>query len=329
MQPLYQVLDSLHLPNGAYLASSSQDYAYVWLRDMCYAILPFLDSSCGRYVQACHALLAMFRSYEWKIDIHNQRKPELDFEYIHARYTSDLRETAIPWGHAQNDAIGLFLWCVGRGNSLGKAVVRDAVDLRLLQKLVGYLDRLEYWHAPDNGMWEEGMEVHASSVGACVAGLEAVRSLVNIPQGMLERGRDSLTQLLPHESNSKTVDLALLSLIYPYGVVSKTMATDILANVRSALERSYGCIRYVGDRYYNEGSEAEWCFGFPWLGLCYWSVGDYPMAYDYWRKTERIIPLDGNIPELYIGGKGVPNGNAPLAWAVALTILLWQRLAMR
>ncbi|MES7204596.1 hypothetical protein U6Q21_12550, partial [Cutibacterium acnes] len=131
---------------------------------------------------------------------------------------------------------------------------------------------------------------------------------------------------LPRESATKETDVALLSLIYPYQVVTRELAETILHQVTTRLERTYGCIRYANDQYYNAGSEAEWCFGFPWLGLCYSQLGDIRKAEEYWRKTERVILPGGEVPELYIGGRAEPNGNTPLAWAVAMAWLLQERV---
>ena len=104
------------------------------------------------------------------------------FEYIHSKYSTDLKELPADWGHAQNDAIGAFLWGVGEGFRHGQKVIRDEHDLQIVQKLVNYLECLQYWQARDNGMWEENMEIHASSIGACVAGFNAVKMLVNVKE---------------------------------------------------------------------------------------------------------------------------------------------------
>jgi phosphorylase kinase alpha/beta subunit len=159
-----------------------------------------------------------------------------------------------------------------------------------------------------------------------VAGLQAVRLLVDVPSDLIQKGKHALQTLLPRESITKETDLSLLSLIYPYQVVSRSMAQEILFQVTSRLERTYGCIRYEGDQYYNEGSEAEWCFGFPWLGLCYSVLGEKTKVIEYWKKTQRIVPENGHVPELYVGGTDCPNGNTPLAWAVAMVILLAERI---
>jgi len=322
-----EVLDQMRLPNGAYIASPSKDYHYVWIRDVFYSTLPFMNTPSERFEKAYHALFDLFKRYEWKIDIHTKHKPTFLYEYIHSRYSVDLEEIDVEWGHAQNDAIGAFLWGVGEGVRHGQKIIREKDDLRIIQKLVQYLQCLEYWHASDNGMWEENMELHASSVGACVAGLEAVKMLVEVDPELISKGRETLSYLLPRESETKDVDLALLSLIYPYRVVDRPTALVIIENVANSLERTNGCIRYHHDQYYNEGSEAEWCFGFPWLGLCYLELGMLHKAQEYRLKTERLISENWDIPELFVGGSNVPNGNTPLAWAVSLSYLFlkWVR----
>lgn len=322
------VLDRMRLSNGAYTASISEDYNYVWIRDVVYTVLPFLNDPSDRYMKAYHALFDIFRTYEWKIDIHTEQKPLFLFEYIHARYSPDLKELPVEWGHAQNDAIGAFLWGVGEGYRNGQKVIRDEHDLQIVQKLVAYLECLQYWQSGDNGMWEENIEIHASSIGACVAGLTSVKMLVNVKEELIKKGEEALGFLLPRESYMKETDLALLSLIYPYRLIDRDIALKIMDNVTKRLERTYGCIRYEKDLYYNEGSEAEWCFGLPWIGLCYLELGMVNKAMDYIDKTKNIIPLNWEVPELYIGGRAVPNGNTPLAWSVSLSYLFLEKMNM-
>ena len=118
-------------------------------------------------------------------------------------------------------------------------------------------------------MWEENEEVHASSVGACVAGLKKISKIIDVPPVLIQKGEETLNQLLPRESESKDTDLALLSLIYPYDVVSEGQRMQILQDVERKLVRQRGVIRYAGDYYFNRDGEAEWTFGFPWLAIIY------------------------------------------------------------
>ena len=46
---------------------------------------------------------------------------------------------------------------------------------------IRYIIRNKVHEDPDSGMWEENEECHASSVGACLAGLKAIRKYVEVP----------------------------------------------------------------------------------------------------------------------------------------------------
>jgi phosphorylase kinase alpha/beta subunit len=337
----YEILNKVRLPNHLYLASPSSDYSYFWIRDGVYMSLPFLDKNYDTFEKSIYALFDVFSKYEWKIDIHTKQKPKYLFEYIHSRYDMNGNEMNAEWGHAQHDAIGLFLFAVGKGYRHNKRVFRDDKDIRILQKLVYYLDTCEYWNDPDNGIWEEYLEVHASSVGAVLAGLEAVKDIVHVPEHMFVSGKNSLFSLLPCESVTKRVDLALLSLIYPYQLFDKEMSLKIIDNVEKYLLRERGVIRYEGDSYYSTlekrygrgeskefyyGSEAEWCFGFPFLALSYYTVGNMEKAKYYLEKTESIMLADAVIPELYYSKTNIPNPNTPLGWCSAMYILAKEKI---
>ena len=204
----------------------------------------------------------------------------------------------------------------------GISVVRDKNDKRILQKLVYYLNSIQYWNDRDNGVWEENEEVHASSVGACVAGLRAVKGIVDVPEILILKGGEALNRLLPRESETKEADLALLSLIYPFGIVkNKKLKNKIIKNVEEKLVRQRGVIRYLGDKYYNRNGEAEWCFGFPWLARIYREMGDMKKYRHYISKTNRIINTMGEIPELYFANSEEHNENSPLGWGHALHLV--------
>ncbi|MBS7629897.1 glycoside hydrolase family 15, partial [Candidatus Bathyarchaeota archaeon] len=147
---------------------------------------------------------------------------------------------------------------------------RSKKDKQIVQKLVYYLSSIEYWHDKDNGIWEENEEVHASSVGACVAGLKKISKIVYVPKWLIKNGEQTLKKLLPKESETKEVDMALLSLIYPYDIINKKMVLKILKNIEENLVKNKGVIRYPGDMYYSiNKKEAEWTMGFPWLAIIY------------------------------------------------------------
>lgn len=343
LQQSYEVLDQIRMPHGLYIASPSKHYQYIWIRDCFYISLPFLDKQNQYYEKAYYRMLDLFREYEWKLDIHTRQKPIHDWEYLHARYSSkEIKEIHNqPWGHVQHDMIGAFLFGIGVGLKRKKKMFRDEWDQQIAQKLVHYLKTVEYWKDPDHGMWEECKEIHSSSVGACVAGLLAVQPYVEVPEELIEHGISQLFQLFPRESADKRVDLAQLSLIYPYGLLQGPLAAYVIKQVEKWLVRDRGVIRYEGDSYYSTleekygrshprdfyvGTEAEWTFGFPWLALCHHKLGNFEKAQEYLQKTESIMIEPGVLPELYYSGTATPNPNTPLGWSCAMYILAKEAL---
>ncbi|WP_127585200.1 glycoside hydrolase family 15 protein [Paenibacillus koleovorans] len=342
LQESYKVLDRLRLPGDVYIASPSHDYKYVWIRDCVYMSYPYLNKADVCYEKTYHRLLDLFLMYEWKINILCEHKPTWEWEYIHARYTTDLLEIHTQnWGHVQHDMIGAFLFGIGMGLKFGKPMLRSDRDRIIVQKLVRYLDNVQYWCDPDNGMWEENREVHASSVGACVAGLKAVEGIVDVPERMITLGLDSVFGLFPQESATKRADLSLLSLVYPYRLYTGLLGEMIVANVEKLLLRERGVIRYEGDSYYSTlesmhgrslapelyyGTEAEWTFGLPWLALCYMELGYPEKAFELVARTEAVMTEPGVLPELFYSGTATPNANTPLGWSSAMYILAKERM---
>lgn len=333
----YEVLEKLRLPNGLYVASPSSDYNFIWLRDTFYEVMPYLNKSCDRYEKTYHRILDIFRDYEWKLDIHTKQKPTHKHEYIHPRYTADtVKEVDAEWGNCQHDAIGAILFGIGEGIKNGKNMLRDEKDKGIIQKLVHYLECVEFWHDPDNGIWEEYEEVRSSSLAACVAGLNSVKNVVNVPQYLIDKGMTSLYELFPYETKTRKYDLAQLTLVYPYKVFGEEMSQVIIKQVEENLLRENGVIRYRGDSYYSTlehecgrgmsrefyaNTEAEWCFGFSFLSLSMMELGDYDKAAYYIDRSENIMLPDGSIPELYYSGTNKYNGNTPLGWSNSLYIL--------
>lgn len=339
LQQSYNILSKLRLDNGMYIASPSNDYHYVWLRDTFYEVLPYLNSDDDRYEKTYHRILDLLKEYKWKIDIHSSEKPVFPYQYIHARYEANtVTELHMEWGHAQHDAVGAILFGIAEGVRVGKDIIRDDSDRHVIQSVVNYLACCEYWQDPDNGMWEEWKEVHASSVGAVVAGLRAIskQNIADVPHTLIQKGKETLNTLLPRESDSRPIDLSLLSLIYPYNVVDDYQKEQILYKVETLLLRERGVIRYLGDSYYSTiekshgrhlplghyyGTEAEWTFGLPWLALVHMSMGNNASAREYLARTEKVMLEDGSLPELYFANSDKYNGNTPLGWANAMYIL--------
>lgn len=327
-----------------YLAAGSSDYHYVWLRDSFYEVRPLLHKDPERYIQTYHTILDMLRKYRWKIEHHTHVKPIEMWEYIHARFDAQtLDELPVPWGHAQHDAVGAILFGIAEGIEAGHPILRDDEDREIIRLVVEYLGCSEYWHDKDNGMWEENREVHSSSVGAVLAALTKLRDLgmVDVNPEWIQKGEDSLKNLLPWESPSKPADLAQLSLIYPYRIVDDAMAKEIIKRVEALLLRERGVLRYEGDSYYSThpsqsrdldwheytGTEAEWTMGLPWLALAHLSLGNNEQAKAYIERTEQVMLPDGGLPELYFSHSPEFGPNTPLGWSNAMHIMACEAYA--
>ncbi len=333
------ILRKLIAPSGLFLAAAeygvSTGYDKSWLRDNFYEVMAFEEAGDIEVARKTwHALLDIFLKHEEKINWAIQKKPQFTYQYIHARYHPEtFEEFWEEWGNKQNDAIGCILFALGTHEERGTSMMRTEDDRRIVQRLVDYLHSIEYWHDADNGMWEEYEEIHSSSIGACLAGLEKVQQtgLATVPQEIISEGRASIARRLPRESKTKFVDLALLSLIFPYRVASEKETREILSNLEYHLVRDKGVIRYRNDRYYNVNEdgfseEAEWTMGFPWLSIIYRELGEHERA-DYWlEKSRSILDGEGKMPELYFSHTSIPNENNPLGWAESLyTIALLKK----
>jgi len=322
-----EVLRKLQNASGLFSAAACYKTGYnrAWIRDNIYTALGLeAAEQKADFIRVYRALLDIFLKHEHKIDWAIAQKPAHGFQYLHPRYDAITgNEIWEEWGNRQNDAIGAFLFKIGDLENKGIRIIRNKDDIRILQKLVWYLRSIEYWQDEDNGMWEEAEEVHASSIGACIAGLKSISKVigVDVPKWLIERGERALDEILPHESKTKSVDLALLSLIYPYNIVSEEQRNKILKNVENYLVREKGVIRYIGDRYYSNGKEAEWTMGLPWLAIIYRNLNRPNKYAFYMRKTTEAINEFGELPELYFAESGEHNENSPLAWAQSMFIV--------
>jgi phosphorylase kinase alpha/beta subunit len=321
------------MDSGLFLASKkdvSTGYDKSWLRDNFYETIAFEVIGDWKTVEKTYeAILAIFLKHEEKIDWAIREKPTSSYQYIHARFDPEtFDEFWEEWGNKQNDTIGCILFRIGQlERHYNRSVLKSHDYVRIVNKLVKYLESIEYWQDPDSGMWEEGEELHASSVGACVAGLKALRGLpgITVPFDLIQKGEAALQELLPRESRSKFVDLALLSLIWPYNVVSDEQRDQILANVEYHLRKNRGVIRYKGDHYYNKNAdkfseEAEWTFGLAWLSIIYQQLGNSEKA----RELIKDLIADDTgqgMPELYFSNSDEFNENTPLGWSESLFIV--------
>lgn len=318
------ILRDLQSEKGLVLAAPSNKTGYnkAWLRDNIYVSLGLELFDMEASISIVHRFFEILLKHEYKIDWAIKEKPKYSYQYIHARYNPEtLEEYFDEWGNKQNDAVGAFLFRVADLINKKKKIIRNEDDVRIIKKLIDYLENIEYWHDKDNGVWEESEEVHASSIGACLAGLKAISKHFYVKPYLIDRGMEALNKLVPKESESKKVDLALLSLIYPYNIVNLEQAKNIIRNVEKKLVRKRGVIRYLGDKYYNVNGEAEWTMGFPWLSIIFRIIGNKKKSLIYLKKTVKCMNQNGELPELYFANSKEHNENTPLSWAQSLYIV--------
>lgn len=332
-------LRKLITPRGLFLASDlavTTGYDKAWLRDNVYEALAFEYAGDWAVVEKdYHTLLDIFDQHIDKIDWATTNKPFESWQFIHARYNPEtLEEFWESWGNKQHDAVGAVLYKLADFEAQGHSMLRNEQDRRTVQTLIYYITNVEYWHDADNGMWEEAEEVHASSIGAVLAGLKKWQEIggMDVDQDAIDRGQAALDALLPRESESKFTDLALLSLVYPYNVVSPDMAQTIVDNLVYHLEREKGVLRYKFDQYYNKNDdgyseEAEWCFGLSWLAICFERLGDHQKALEYLDKATATVTKDGKIPELYFSHSNEANENTPLGWSESMYVVALHEVA--
>ncbi len=313
------VLRSQQLPNKLFIAGGS-DYDKIWIRDNVYVALALIEAK--RFSQAASiysGLLNIIKQYEHKLDL--GKYPENDSELLYPRFSITGAEIDGHWGNKQHDAIGALLYGIGQLDGIGKEYVTGFEKL-LAQKLVRYLEACRYWEDADSGMWEEAPALHASSLAACIKGIEMVSGFCAHDATGLEKAKSTLQQLLPRESSLHAVDMALLSLVWPYGY----KRTDIVQNVETQLQRKHGVIRYLGDIYEADGSEEpEWVMGIPWLGIAYHELGDMQKARHYLAETEKLYTGNG-LPESYLANNEACV-HTPLAWSHSMALILRAKLA--
>jgi len=330
------VVRTLERTPGVFTASLDDTfYNKAWLRDIYFITLGFLETGDIVTVQkAAKALLGVFVKHQDKINWAIENKPKEAWQYIHARFHPEtFEEYWEEWGNSQNDAVGEVLNIIVTLEELGASVVETDDERAMVQKIIDYLVTIEYWQDDDNGIWEENLEVHASSIGSVVAALKKASQLdwLHVPEGSVEKGESALRALLPRESVTKFADLALLTLIYPFAVTTEAETLEILKNVEYHLVKEKGVIRYKLDRYYNNNpdgfsEEAEWCFGLSWLAIIYAERGEKEKAYYWLRKAKAAVTEDGKVPELYYSNTANPNENTPLGWAESMYVVALQKV---
>jgi hypothetical protein len=267
------------LPTGLFPAAAAAPavlqggYNHVWVRDNIYVALA--HETAGRHdvaIGVLQALARFYRRHQARLEdiIRGKVDPSAIMCRPHVRFDGlTLAELPTRWAHAQNDALGYFLWLYCEAARRG----RLAADGALLALFARYFAAIRYWLDEDSGHWEERRKLAASSIGAVVAGLGALRRLLAEPMppacrfdgapvtpdsldALIEPGRRALAAILPAECvqsdplKRRRYDAALLFLAYPLEVVEDDMAQRIVGDVTAHLQGDYGIRRYLGDSYW-------------------------------------------------------------------------------
>ncbi|MEA3226340.1 MAG: glycoside hydrolase family 15 protein, partial [Planctomycetota bacterium] len=193
-------------------------YADVWVRDNIHiAHAHYVTGSIEVAARNVNTLMTFFRKYSgrFKDTISAGIAPRDPMKRPHIRFNgNDLKEiTDKTWAHAQNDALGYFLWLYSRlAHQQILEIHQEDIDMLALFAL--YFKTIRYWKDEDSGHWEETRKKSASSIGVVVAALKELQQLLrktsfdfkykNKPAtGLLEklikRGEKALRRILPGE----------------------------------------------------------------------------------------------------------------------------------
>jgi phosphorylase kinase alpha/beta subunit len=288
------------VPSGA---PSAARYGCVWVRDTVMVANALCET--GRAAEAARtarSLLAYFHRHLARFDriLDGRADPADPMQRPHVRFDgATLDELPERWAHAQNDALGYALFLVARLAREG-AYALGPDDVEVLRRFPAYFEAIAFWQDADSGHWEEARKVESSSIGAVVAGLAEMASLLREDrdrraalahsgtpvtvegiEGLVERGRAALDEHLPDESPpARDADAALLFLVYPLEIVTRAQADAILANVLGNLEGEHGIKRYLGDSY--------WCAGYERLFSVEERTGDF--SEDTGARDRLLVP---------------------------------------
>ena len=254
------------LPTGLFSAAAPSSavvtggYNNVWVRDNIYIALAHTIG--GQHAVAIGVLQGITRFYarhraRLEAIADGRVDPGQIMQRPHVRFDGlTLDELAQQWAHAQNDALGYFLWACCREALAG----RLQPDFSLLSLFVRYFAAIRYWQDEDSGHWEERRKISASSIGVVVAALRAFRQLAGADEShvdeLIASGERALQAILPAECvqpdplKYRRTDAALLFLAWPLQVAEPGMAERIVADVSDNLMGEYGIRRYLGDSYW-------------------------------------------------------------------------------
>ena len=168
------------LENGLFPAANLQTeseytgYSNIWIRDNIHiAHAHYINGSSEIALKNVSTFADYFIRHQWRFE--KIISGELDFHKSmnrpHIRFNGgDLSEINQKWSHAQNDALGYFLWLFCKLCN-DKVIAITQQKSHILALFALYFDKIQYWQDEDNGHWEEAKKIEASSIGVVVAAL--------------------------------------------------------------------------------------------------------------------------------------------------------------
>lgn len=310
--------NTFHLPalsNGLFPASIADDadlsgYGKVWVRDNIFIANAYFGIGQPEKARAVVTTLCnYFKKYRHRFEnIINGFADPSDFMHRpHIRFDgAALEESGEEWNHAQNDALGYFLWFYSK-MLLNNIVPPETEHLELLDLFPLYFNAIRYWIDEDSGHWEEEPKIEASSIGVVLAGLKELKAyyesgangllpsrykksseIIELLSFLIAKGEAALSDILPFECSQlseqrRRYDAALLFLIFPLDIVDQSRAQSILSDVKCMLEGDYGIRRYLKDSF--------WCRNYL----------DLPHSIRTARSSEREAWLKANNRDMVAG----------------------------
>lgn len=335
------LIESLQHASGAYPASPtfSAYQGYSWFRDGAFIADGMSAAgaveSASRFFDWCDRMLAERRAQIAEIVAAEAAGAPLPDEAMLAtRFTLDGVEGSDGWWDFQTDGYGTWVWAaVAHARRHGLSLDRWGEGIRLS---VDYL--LATWRRPCYDWWEESStEVHVSTLGCIIAGLEAAadggvldsesaaaaRAAAGGARALIaERGVHAghLTKWL----GSTDVDASLAAVMAPLGVIEATSPLG-LASIRaieSALSVDGGVHRYLRDTFYGGG---QWPLLTCFLGLAHQAAGDRESAVRLLRWAAGTVTAEGLLPEQVDDHLLAPETRHEWLdrWGPVATPLLW------
>lgn len=307
------LIESLQDAGGAYPASPtfSAYQGYSWFRDGAFiadgmSAAGAVDSA-SRFFDWCDRMLDQRRDHVAEIVAAEAAGTPLpDDRMLPTRFTFDGGVGDDDWWDFQTDGYGTWVWaCVTHSSRHGLDIAQWQQGIRLS---VEYL--LATWQRPCYDWWEESQsEVHVSTLGCVIAGLEAAANAEVLQPDIETRARNAAQQARhliaergSHDGHlskwlgSAAVDGSLAAVIAPLGVVDATSALGLasIQAIETDLSVDGGVHRYLLDTFYGGG---QWPLLTCFLGLAHVRAGDRQAAMRLLNWAASTETADGFMPE--------------------------------